>query len=459
MGRMRIDRKHPTLALLAAALPVLAAVALAMAVPGGVRAQTAPPAPPGAPPGPPPPRIQFDSKEGDLGQVVAGESAKKVFRFKNAGGSTLEIRRVKPSCGCTAALLTADRVEPGGSGEIQVTFDSAGRPRGYQEITVTVFSNDPAERDFGDAISMLRLRVEVTSLIRAVPDVAYFQEVLRGTPEVRKVLLLPEDRPELKVLSIETPSPWIEVETAAVEREKKRGAELVVRVKPDAPAGRLEGVVLVKTDHPRQREIRVPVIGMVFGPVRFFPERLVMHPYGFESGAETSIQIERTAGEGGVKVLAVETPPHYEASVEEIVPGRRAEVVLKLEPDAPRGPFAGVIRVFLAEKDQPVIEVPIYGDLPHLVHADPPAVRLDAGEERTVRLVAARADVAKRLAPKLGEIVPAGIQAELRGQTVTVRLVPDHMGPIQGTLRIHTGIAEDPIIEVPLRAPPQKGGR
>src|SRR2546425_5861545 len=49
------------------------------------------------------PKIQFASTEFDFGKVEAGFAVKHDFLFTNIGRATLEIRDVRPGCGCTAA--------------------------------------------------------------------------------------------------------------------------------------------------------------------------------------------------------------------------------------------------------------------------------------------------------------------------------------------------------------------
>src|SRR4051812_4337888 len=75
----------------------------------------------------PAPRIAFERKEIDFGKVIVGATVEKVFKFTNTGSAALQVRRVKPSCGCTAALTTKAEVAPGESGEIQARFESGDR--------------------------------------------------------------------------------------------------------------------------------------------------------------------------------------------------------------------------------------------------------------------------------------------------------------------------------------------
>ncbi|MFQ5647126.1 MAG: DUF1573 domain-containing protein [bacterium] len=88
--------------------------------------------------------IKFESRKYDFGKIDQGKIVTHVFKFQNKGKGTLVIDKVKTSCGCTAALLSAKTLKPGENGEIKATFNS-GRFRGAIKKTVYVHSNDPRE--------------------------------------------------------------------------------------------------------------------------------------------------------------------------------------------------------------------------------------------------------------------------------------------------------------------------
>src|SRR5262249_8072316 len=66
------------------------------------------------------PRIQFSTPTFDFGKVEAGTAIKHDFIFTNTGNAVLEIRDVKPSCGCTTAGQWDRLVQPGKTGSIPV---------------------------------------------------------------------------------------------------------------------------------------------------------------------------------------------------------------------------------------------------------------------------------------------------------------------------------------------------
>jgi hypothetical protein len=86
------------------------------------------------------PVIKFESDTHDFGNIVEGEKVSFAYKFRNTGKAPLVIRSAQGSCGCTVPEYPKDPVPPGGSGVINVTFNSEGN-EGHQEKTVTIISN------------------------------------------------------------------------------------------------------------------------------------------------------------------------------------------------------------------------------------------------------------------------------------------------------------------------------
>src|SRR5689334_8422174 len=71
------------------------------------------------------PKIEFAEPIFDFGKVPAGPMINHVFTFTNTGDQVLEIKDVRPSCGCTTTGEWDHQVQPGKSGSIPVRFNSA----------------------------------------------------------------------------------------------------------------------------------------------------------------------------------------------------------------------------------------------------------------------------------------------------------------------------------------------
>lgn len=85
--------------------------------------------------------ITFDRIFHDFGTIKEGEIAKTVFSFTNTGENDLYIVDAIGSCGCTVPKYPKNiPIKPGESGEIEVNFDSNGRPS-LQQKMVKVSAN------------------------------------------------------------------------------------------------------------------------------------------------------------------------------------------------------------------------------------------------------------------------------------------------------------------------------
>lgn len=88
------------------------------------------------------PKIVFESRTFNFGNIKEGEKITHTFNFKNEGKSDLIIRKIKSSCGCAAVNLASDVIKSGKSGAFELTFDSRGK-KNRQNKTVSIITNDP----------------------------------------------------------------------------------------------------------------------------------------------------------------------------------------------------------------------------------------------------------------------------------------------------------------------------
>jgi len=88
------------------------------------------------------PKMIFEHESWDFGRVNQGEMLTHVFSFSNEGNDALHINKVRTSCGCTAALVSEEKVLPGKTGEIKVDFNTQGY-EGEVSKYIYVETNDP----------------------------------------------------------------------------------------------------------------------------------------------------------------------------------------------------------------------------------------------------------------------------------------------------------------------------
>jgi len=101
------------------------------------------------------PVAEVEMNEVNFGKITQEETFEHNFVLKNTGKSTLYIRKIKASCGCTAVQPSKKQIEPGEDVEIKTVFNPRGK-RGNQNKSVTIITNDPKHSNI-----ILRIKGEV----------------------------------------------------------------------------------------------------------------------------------------------------------------------------------------------------------------------------------------------------------------------------------------------------------
>jgi hypothetical protein len=99
--------------------------------------------------------ITFEKNIYDFGTIKEGDLVNYKFKFTNTGKNPLLITSSSASCGCTVPNWPKEPIAPGKSGEIDVTFNSEGKPN-HAEKNVTVVANTTPTS------TMLLIKGEVT---------------------------------------------------------------------------------------------------------------------------------------------------------------------------------------------------------------------------------------------------------------------------------------------------------
>lgn len=88
------------------------------------------------------PKIVFDTDVFSFDTVKRGEPVACKFHFTNKGKSTLEIRKIKTTCGCTAGSMEKMSYGKGEDGYVNVTLNTTNK-HGHVRQAVIIISNDP----------------------------------------------------------------------------------------------------------------------------------------------------------------------------------------------------------------------------------------------------------------------------------------------------------------------------
>jgi hypothetical protein len=343
---MRRTAHLAILTLLAAALPPLAAVPVwaAPAAGGGPVAAVAEPVI-------------------DAGTVPVGQLVEVVFTIRNEGDAPLEITQVRPACGCTVAEYD-ETIAAGGSGRVRAVVDTKSEI-GANAKAITVYTNDP-----GNPRIQLTIKSTVRTFITLDPGYARFTSFVHGErDQSAPQLLWTEDFPNLEITGVESPASFIEVsyrEATPPERSGEgsgRQWRIDVTLTEAAPVGPVADHVTVRTNHPRQKLVEIPVSGFVRPMVAVSPQEV---SFGKVDPAEKQSWgiLVRNFGAARLEIRSVDSSvPGIAVDVEALEDGQQYKLVFTPTPQMAKGPFAGQVEVRTNLPQQPTITVNLKGEV------------------------------------------------------------------------------------------------
>ena len=303
------------------------------------------------------PDLQFEELSYNFGKLAQDDKARHVFKFTNKGNAELVIGEVRASCGCTAALASAKNIAPGESGSIDVTFDSRGK-RGQIEKHVTVSSNDPDTPQ-----STLTMVGEIAQIVVVEPPFATLGNNLpKGKGADTSFRIWRDDKQAFKISRIESDSASVTASTEPVEQDGNPAYQVNVKLVPNAPPGRYVGVLKVFTDIPNMPQTEVRFYGSIRSEMRLTPKYAVMGQVPVGSEATKTLTLERDGDGPPLQIVRVTDPaPYIRTSLKTIEEGRKYEMQVTLDKNAPAGSLKGEIIVETNMGDEEPLRIPIYG--------------------------------------------------------------------------------------------------
>ncbi len=177
------------------------------------------------------------------------------FKYENKGKTTVKIKSVKTSCGCTVASLKKDEVAPGEKGEVTATFHVAGRT-GTQDKGITVETDDPSQPTIG-----LTLRAVIEQALEVQPTFVFWQTGEAPKPKTISV----KAGKDVKLTKIDIASSNADFTTKV---DKISADQYTISVQPKDTAQMANATLTIKTDLPQPYYVTARVVTGPAGAVR-----------------------------------------------------------------------------------------------------------------------------------------------------------------------------------------------
>src|SRR6266498_1427889 len=215
------------------------------------------------------PKIQFAEAVYDFGKIGAGELVKHEFVFTNIGTATLEIKDVRPGCGCTTAGIWDKRVEPGKTGVIPLQFNSVSYS-GTVGKSTTVSCNDP-----GQSNVVLVMKGSLWKPIDVTPSMAVFNlstDILTNQSRILRIVSNLDEPVELSEPQCTNRVFQMELKTVRPGKE----FELHVTAVPPFPPTPITVPVTIKTSSPKIPTLNISAFLRVQEPIQVTPNQITL---------------------------------------------------------------------------------------------------------------------------------------------------------------------------------------
>lgn len=299
-----------------------------------------------------------------------------VWKISNSGKADLELTKGPSTCSCTIANFQNDEskfiLKPGDSTEIELKWETR-QNNGEFKKSASVLTNDPLNPSIEFVVQGI---VRPAVMVRPIDMVVNFQSVSNEKVNESPIAVFSSDKDDLKVLSVTTSKPeFIETEIVPfneaeladlTEKEKVHGQKVVVKLKPGMPVGLFSEEMIVKTNHPKQGDLRLTVTGKMSGPISSFPETLRMSQVSADKGgtAQAALMVR---DKKPTKFEVVEVPENVKVSVvpADEATGDKASGRYILTATVPPGSKPGVLQGNIVLKtDHPMaseVKIPVTG--------------------------------------------------------------------------------------------------
>lgn len=218
------------------------------------------------------PKMQVDQVTFDAGSMYrSGQTLDHAFVIKNNGNADLNILSATPGCGCTVTKF--DKVvAPGAEGKVYASVDLS-HFKGPIAKYVDVVTNDPNQNKV-----RLTLKADVKTIVDVRPaDVVQLRPLL-GKGDTQEVVVIPTyEKPiTLRDASVDTNEFTVQMEKVDNPQDPKNPVQykLIVGSRADLKVGIHKGEIKVIVDGGPQKELIIPVLAVVKGPISAVPPQV-----------------------------------------------------------------------------------------------------------------------------------------------------------------------------------------
>ena len=329
-----------------------------------------------------PARLSTDRAEHNFGEILRGEKSTCEFVIENPLDEDIKINFLRNSCSCTASkLAVGDQswsgeeltetkeltvLKAGQKAHLEVELDTSGvvRPGTAPQPmhkSILIYHDDNKSQPL-----RLMIHADVLNPVSFEPNSLRFGRVRRGAGATMSTVMRATNLENFEIEGIKVGRPEaLDASFKLIEGESERAYEISVALKPGASIGRITDPLKVQLNHPRVKELSVPLFVDV-GPDVVFQgndphgaERLDFKILTAEEDASLDLVIENFDPEvpyvpESIELTARPTTDPFSYELTEVEKGKKYIVRLTVSKDITSRYFSGKLRITSQHPDIPV---------------------------------------------------------------------------------------------------------
>jgi len=311
------------------------------------------------------PNMVVPEKVKDVGTVAQGETVEVAFKLVNEGSQPLEVKAVRPTCGCTVADYDKE-IAPGSEGFVKATLETKDFA-GPISKSILVMTNDPRE----PTVSVV-IKADVRPFVEVVPrPLIRFNAVQREPMTQKVVVVATQADDDFKVTKVESSVPFL---SASIRRlgtdeiiagKSSKQYEVSLELAKNAPVGPVSAQLSIATNHPKAPKVEVKVYGVVRSLIHVTPAQVQFGTVDAKAKpGRNLIVVNNRTGNAAMKIGTIGVDDGaFDATVSTIEDGRRYQVTVKVKEDAAPGAHSANLTIPTSDPDFPELTVPVKANI------------------------------------------------------------------------------------------------
>jgi hypothetical protein len=309
------------------------------------------------------PKIHVPKLVVDLGEVAQGITVDADFEIVNEGDGVLQIRAVRPTCGCTVAEYDRE-VEPGKTGMIRAKLNTKGF-NGPVSKSILVMTNDSA-----NPTTTLVIKASVKPYVEILPRPLVRFNATQREEATQTVTLISETLDDFVITKIEPSVPYIKVSSRKLEGDERMPGrsgtqyELTVKITVDAPVGPVNANAVIHTNHPKAPEVAIRAFGVIRALIHVTPSQVQFGNIDPKVKPGRNVIVINNQPDKEVKLISAEVnDPAFAVTVETVQAGLRYQISLTVKEDAAAGSRDAMLTIKTDDPRFPELTVPVRANI------------------------------------------------------------------------------------------------